>query len=88
MLVLVLRSCAMLTRWAWAATPPWPLALTRPLLGHVFVQEARAVVEADLGRPIDEIFSKWGEKPIGSASLAQVCVLGGWRVAQSTHHTS
>ncbi|KAF5837147.1 hypothetical protein DUNSADRAFT_4767 [Dunaliella salina] len=35
-------------------------------------EEAKAVVEKDLGKPIDELFSEWGDKPIAAASLAQV----------------
>eukprot|EP00983_Pelagomonas_calceolata_P101361 1158689-Pelagomonas_calceolata.AAC.10 len=42
---------------------------------HVYEQEAKAVVEKDLGKPIDEIFSEWGDKPIAAASLAQVLVI-------------
>jgi predicted unusual protein kinase regulating ubiquinone biosynthesis (AarF/ABC1/UbiB family) len=34
--------------------------------------EARALVEAELGRPISEIFSEFSEQPIAAASLAQV----------------
>ena len=33
---------------------------------------ARAVVEIDLGQPIDAIFSEFSERPIAAASLAQV----------------
>ena len=39
--------------------------------------EARAMIEADLGRPIDDIFSEFSDEPVGAASLAQV--RGGWR---------
>lgn len=34
--------------------------------------DARAVVEQELGRPLDEVFSEWSDEPVGSASLAQV----------------
>ena len=34
--------------------------------------QARRVVEAELGRPIAEIFSEFSEEPIAAASLAQV----------------
>lgn len=33
---------------------------------------ARAVVEEQLGKPLDEIFSEFGEEPVAAASLAQV----------------
>jgi aarF domain-containing kinase len=33
---------------------------------------ARALVESELGQPIDEIFSEFSEEPIAAASLAQV----------------
>ncbi len=34
--------------------------------------EARAIIEADLGQPIDVLFSEFSEAPIAAASLAQV----------------
>ena len=34
--------------------------------------EARAIIEADLGAPVDEIFSEFTAEPIAAASLAQV----------------
>lgn len=34
--------------------------------------EARALVEAELGAPIDELFSEFSEVPVAAASLAQV----------------
>jgi len=34
--------------------------------------EARATVEAELGKPIEELFSQFSEQPIAAASLAQV----------------
>lgn len=34
--------------------------------------EARAMVEKELGAPIDTLFSEFSAKPIAAASLAQV----------------
>ncbi len=34
--------------------------------------DARALVEAELGRPISAVFSEFSEEPIAAASLAQV----------------
>ena len=35
------------------------------------LDEIRAVVEAELGRPMEEVFSSFSEKPIGCASIGQ-----------------
>ena len=35
-------------------------------------REARAMVEADLGMPLDTLFSEFSEEPVAAASLAQV----------------
>jgi ubiquinone biosynthesis protein len=45
--------------------------------------EARAMVEKELGAPIDTLFSEFSAKPIAAASLAQV---GG--VRQESHWSS
>lgn len=37
--------------------------------------EARAMVEADLGGSIDDLFSEFSPQPIAAASLAQVCAV-------------
>src|SRR3954470_12944081 len=34
--------------------------------------QARAILEAELGRPIDEVFAELSQPPVASASLAQV----------------
>jgi ubiquinone biosynthesis protein len=41
-------------------------------LPPVSYEEIHAIVEADLGRPVDEIFAEVDEMPLGSASIAQV----------------
>lgn len=33
--------------------------------------EARRVVERELGRPVDSVFSEFSERPVAAASLAQ-----------------
>ena len=35
-------------------------------------EEARTMVEEDLGAPIDDLFSSFSEEPVAAASLAQV----------------
>jgi ubiquinone biosynthesis protein len=35
-------------------------------------REARIIVERELGRPIDDVFSEFEDQPIGAASIAQV----------------
>lgn len=44
--------------------------------------EARRMIEAELGQPIDVIFSEFSELPIAAASLAQVGerVVGVWNM--------
>ena len=32
----------------------------------------KSVIERDYGKPINEVFSEFGEKPLGSASIGQV----------------
>lgn len=34
--------------------------------------EAKAMVARELGRPVEEVFSEWSDKPVAAASLAQV----------------
>ncbi|CAJ1368415.1 unnamed protein product [Effrenium voratum] len=35
-------------------------------------EEARRVIEKEMGKPVDEVFSSFGDEPIAAASLAQV----------------
>jgi ubiquinone biosynthesis protein len=35
-------------------------------------QQAREIIEAELGKPVEELFSEFPEKPVASASMAQV----------------
>ncbi|KIY92117.1 putative aarF domain-containing protein kinase [Monoraphidium neglectum] len=48
------------------------LARVQDKIAPFSTEEARAMVEKDLGRPIDEVFSEFGDEPVGAASLAQV----------------
>lgn len=36
------------------------------------LEEVKGQIEAELGKPVEEIFSEFDEKPLGSASIAQV----------------
>lgn len=53
------RYCRSLER-LYDRVPPFP------------VQQARAIVEAELGAPIDELFSEFEDHPIGAASFGQI----------------
>ena len=55
--------------------PPVMAELTRLQDGMLTfpTAEARRMVEAELGAPIDTIFSEFGEQPVAAASLAQAC---------------
>ena len=48
------------------------LAKLQDKISPFSTEEARAIIEADLGEKIDNIFSEFSEKPIAAASLAQV----------------
>ena len=39
------------------------------------VEDVYKVIEEDLGKPIHDIFDSFDDKPLGAASLAQVCVI-------------
>jgi ubiquinone biosynthesis protein len=47
------------------------LTVLQDRLPEFSMEEARAAIESDLGRPLDEVFSAFG-KPVAAASLAQV----------------
>lgn len=48
------------------------LARVQDKIAPFSTAEARAVVERELGAPVDELFSEFGAEPVGAASLAQV----------------
>lgn len=48
------------------------LALLQDRVAPFSGEEARAMIEAELGRPIDEVFTDFDLKPLASASIAQV----------------
>jgi predicted unusual protein kinase regulating ubiquinone biosynthesis (AarF/ABC1/UbiB family) len=52
-------------------------------LGPVDVAVVRRAIEADLGRPVDELFASFEDRPLSAASVAQVhgCVLPDGRQA-------
>jgi predicted unusual protein kinase regulating ubiquinone biosynthesis (AarF/ABC1/UbiB family) len=47
-------------------------ALVQDKIESFSTEEARAMVEEDLGAPIEEIFASFSAEPIAAASLAQV----------------
>eukprot|EP01062_Namystynia_karyoxenos_P063561 TRINITY_DN56365_c0_g1_i1.p1 TRINITY_DN56365_c0_g1~~TRINITY_DN56365_c0_g1_i1.p1 ORF type:complete len:557 (+),score=190.61 TRINITY_DN56365_c0_g1_i1:82-1671(+) len=55
---------------------PEYLAFCKLLQNHapcaMSAEEARAAAERELGRPLSEVFSEWGDHPVGSATIAQV----------------
>jgi predicted unusual protein kinase regulating ubiquinone biosynthesis (AarF/ABC1/UbiB family) len=48
------------------------LGALRTAAPHSSNQAIRALVEAELGRPIDELFQSWSDEPFASASIGQV----------------
>lgn len=54
--------------WACADDHAWVVACAFVCVAA----EARAMVEKELGAPIDALFSEFSAKPIAAASLAQV----------------
>lgn len=48
------------------------LARLQDKIKNFSTAEARAMVEADLGGSIDDLFSEFSAEPIAAASLAQV----------------
>jgi predicted unusual protein kinase regulating ubiquinone biosynthesis (AarF/ABC1/UbiB family) len=48
------------------------LGALRTAAPHSSADEIREVVEEELGRPIDELFSSWSDEPFASASIGQV----------------
>ena len=39
--------------------------------------EARALIEKELGRSVEEVFLEFGREPVAAASLAQVSTIAG-----------
>jgi predicted unusual protein kinase regulating ubiquinone biosynthesis (AarF/ABC1/UbiB family) len=48
------------------------LGALRTAAPHSSNEAIRALVEAELGRPIDELFQSWSDEPFASASIGQV----------------
>jgi len=48
------------------------LGALRTAAPHSSVDAIRALVEAELGAPIDKLFASWSDEPIASASIGQV----------------
>ena len=49
------------------------LARLQDKIKNFSTDEARSMIETDLGAPIDDLFSEFSAQPIAAASLAQVC---------------
>jgi predicted unusual protein kinase regulating ubiquinone biosynthesis (AarF/ABC1/UbiB family) len=65
------------------------LSALRTAAPHSSKEAIRALVEAELGRPIDELFQSWSDEPFASASIGQVHraeLLNGQAVAVKVQH--
>ena len=71
---LLIKMCQVIGTRSDVFPPPYvqTLSQTHDRLPPRDLDEIRAVVEEDLGKPLDAVFSEFDEVPVAAASLAQV----------------